>query len=146
MIEAYFDGACHNHRDNKPASCAYVVKENNVIIDQGGHFVAYNSTCNVAEYSGLIAALQAIIRLGKNTDFIQIYGDSALVINQMAEKWRIRQGVYTPYAIIAQNLKKKFIDIDFRWIPRDLNYQADEIAEFYLNQFSPGLEDASARH
>lgn len=63
------------------------------------------------EAHGLIAILEHFIRIKAQHEPIVIHGDSKLVINQMAGRWKIREGIYEPFAQRAKVLTKEFSHI-----------------------------------
>mgnify|MGYP001626252005 CR=1 FL=1 len=82
------------------------------------------STNNVAEYTGLLCAL----RRGLEHDREGIVmGDSALVIKQMKGEYRIRSRKLIPLHAAAKRLMGMYRRIELRWIPREMNSEADSL-------------------
>ncbi len=84
------------------------------------------TTNNVAEYSGLVAGLDAARDLGASTVAVRM--DSKLVIEQMSGRWRIK---HAPLQVLAQQarvLVDGFAKVTFEWIPRERNKHADRLA------------------
>jgi ribonuclease H / adenosylcobalamin/alpha-ribazole phosphatase len=84
------------------------------------------STNNVAEYSGLIAGLEAALELG--ADEVDVRMDSRLVVEQMAGRWKVKHPNMRPLAIKAQQLARQFSTVDYTWVPRANNKAADLLA------------------
>ncbi|MEU8657125.1 bifunctional RNase H/acid phosphatase [Actinoplanes philippinensis] len=84
------------------------------------------ATNNVAEYSGLIAGLQAAAEL--NAERVAVKMDSKLVIEQMSGRWQIKNAGLRPLAAEAAALVGKFAEVAFEWIPRERNKAADALA------------------
>ena len=84
---------------------------------------------NVTEYMALIAALELLIEKGLENEQIQVYGDSALVIQQMQGLKNIGNGFYVEQAVKCKELVKRFTNIRFQWIPREMNAEADSLAD-----------------
>src|SRR5262245_47767760 len=110
-----------------PAGYGAVVREANT-----GEVLAERSaaigvaTNNVAEYSGLIAGLQAAADLGAvNVDARM---DSKLVVEQMSGRWQIKNPGLRPLAAKAAELLRRFESVTFAWIPRERNRYADALA------------------
>jgi len=61
----------------------------------------------------------------KNLD---IYGDSALVINQVKGEWETRHLGLIPYRDYARRLLTFFNKFELRYIPREENQMADALA------------------
>ncbi len=88
---------------------------------------------NVAEYSGLIAGLQAILDLELAADAsINARMDSKLVVEQMAGRWKIKHVDMRRLAIEARDLVRQIEwaggSVDYTWIPREKNKVADALS------------------
>lgn len=84
------------------------------------------TTNNVAEYSGLIAGLEAARDLGAAT--VDVRMDSKLVVEQMSDRWRIKHPPLQTLATQARDLVAGFDKVTFGWIPRERNKHADRLA------------------
>jgi probable phosphoglycerate mutase len=84
------------------------------------------TTNNVAEYSGLIAGLTAARDLGASQ--VDVRMDSKLVVEQMSGRWRIKHAPLQALAQQARDLMAGFGGVTFQWIPRELNKEADRLA------------------
>lgn len=84
------------------------------------------TTNNVAEYSGLIAGLEAAAELG--ADVVEVRMDSKLVVEQMAGRWKVKHPNMRPLAIAAQRLASGFSQVSYVWVPRARNTDADRLA------------------
>jgi probable phosphoglycerate mutase len=87
---------------------------------------------NLAEYLGLIAILEHLIRIEAQHELIMVYGDSKLVIQQMSGRWKIKAGIYEPFAQRAKILTNEFSRIGWQWIPRGQNTTADGLSKVHL--------------
>ena len=84
------------------------------------------ATNNVAEYSGLIAGLQAAIELGATA--VEARLDSKLVVEQMSGRWRVKHPQLQPLASEAAALARRLGAVRYEWIPRARNAHADRLA------------------
>ncbi len=84
------------------------------------------ATNNVAEYSGLIAGLEAARELGAERVVVRM--DSKLVIEQMSGRWQVKHPDMKPLAAKASSLLKQFGSASLTWIPRAQNAVADRLA------------------
>jgi probable phosphoglycerate mutase len=84
------------------------------------------TTNNVAEYSGLVAGLQAAADLGAVE--VEVRMDSKLVIEQMSGRWQIKHPGLRPLAAKAADLVRRFDSVRFTWVPRERNKGADALA------------------
>jgi ribonuclease HI len=85
-----------------------------------------HTTNNVAEYSGLIAGLEAARDLGASA--VDVRMDSKLVVEQMSGRWRIKHLPLQTLATQAKQLIAEFGKVTFEWIPRERNKDADRLA------------------
>jgi ribonuclease HI len=134
MIIVHFDGACGpmNPRGHMGYGASIVVDGKTIDL-HGGEFENEENSNNVAEYKGLLLALQYLMDHGLHHQPIKIYGDSNLVILQMKGRWRIKGGRYADFAQMAKSTLPNFKHIEFQWIPRDKNSYADSLSnEFFV--------------
>ncbi len=96
------------------------------------------ATNNVAEYSGLIAGLQAALELG--IDEVSVRMDSKLVVEQMSGRWKVKHPDMKPLARQAASLVAQFRRIDFEWVPRARNSHADRLANEAMDAAADGRE------
>ena len=86
---------------------------------------------NVAEYSGLIAGLRAVVDLDPSADVVARM-DSKLVVEQMSGRWKIKHEDMRRLALEARDLCAEIGDaggsIAFEWIPREKNKAADALS------------------
>jgi probable phosphoglycerate mutase len=90
------------------------------------------ATNNVAEYSGLIAALEAAFALDPAAQ-VEVRMDSKLVIEQMAGRWGIKHANLKPLALRARALIPASEQVRWTWIPRAQNGYADRLANAALD-------------
>ena len=124
MITAYFDGGARSN----PGPAGYGV----YIVDDAGTVVAELSgslgiaTNNVAEYNGLIAALQWAI--DNNLSAISIKGDSLLIIEQMRGNYKVKNEGLKPLHMKARMLVMQIGNVKFDHVPREKNKEADRLS------------------
>ncbi|GAU31576.1 hypothetical protein TSUD_53990 [Trifolium subterraneum] len=102
-----------------------------IVTPKGAHIpftarLQFECTNNIAEYEACIMGIEEAIDLRiKN---INIYGDSALVINQIKGEWETRHAGLIPYRDYARRLLTFFNKVELHHIPRDENQMADALA------------------
>jgi probable phosphoglycerate mutase len=89
------------------------------------------TTNNVAEYSGLIAGLQAALDLGAR--LVDVRMDSKLVVEQMCGRWQVKHPSMKPLAAKAAALVRQLDGVQFSWIPRAQNSAADRLANLAMD-------------
>ncbi|GAA5023815.1 hypothetical protein GCM10023258_15440 [Terrabacter aeriphilus] len=86
---------------------------------------------NVAEYSGLIAGLRAVLDIEPGAT-VQVKMDSKLVVEQMSGRWKIKHEDMRRLALEARDLCAEISQaggsVDFTWIPREKNKDADALS------------------
>ena len=124
MITAYFDGGARSN----PGPAGYGV----YIVDDKGEMIAELSgslgiaTNNIAEYNGLIAALQWAIDHGVKR--IAIKGDSQLIIEQMKGNYKVKNEGLKPLYLKARMLVMQIGDVSFEHVRREQNKDADRLS------------------
>jgi broad specificity phosphatase PhoE/ribonuclease HI len=95
------------------------------------------TTNNVAEYSGLIAALRAAGQLAPGAD-VQVRMDSKLVVEQMSGRWKVKDPNLRTLAASAREASAALGRVSFTWIPRAENSRADRLANQAMDGASGG--------
>ncbi|HWC33834.1 MAG TPA: bifunctional RNase H/acid phosphatase [Mycobacteriales bacterium] len=93
---------------------------------------------NVAEYRGLIAGLQAAIDLGAKD--VEVRMDSKLVVMQMSNQWKVKHPDMQALAKEAAALLRQIPHTHFQHIPRELNTEADRLANQAMDDQAAGQE------
>lgn len=108
------------------AGCGFVVKdESGKIIYEGVKSLGVN-TNNVAEYSGLILALEYIKTL--NPGFVEFFLDSELVVKQIRGEYKVKNPSLLELWNKAVNLLAD-INYTINHIPREKNSEADFLSK-----------------
>jgi probable phosphoglycerate mutase len=124
VITAYFDGGARSN----PGPAGYGV----YIVDDAGNVLAElsgslgNTTNNIAEYQGLIAALQWAV--DHNVTAITIKGDSLLIVEQMRGNYKVKNEGLRPLHMKARMLVMQIGDVKFEHVRRELNKEADRLS------------------
>ncbi len=84
------------------------------------------TTNNVAEYKALIAALQQAKKMGGTQ--LEIRADSELMIRQLNGRYKIKSAGLKPLYIEVTQLLTQFETVSLKHIPRELNAEADRLA------------------
>jgi len=94
-------------------------------------------TNNEAEYEAVIFALKKAKQLigKKNTKSteVEIRMDSELVCNQLNGKYKIKEKNLHPLFIEIWNLKTDFKKVEFKYIPREENKEADKLVNLAID-------------
>ena len=88
------------------------------------HFPASNNT---AEYKACLHGLRIAIELGVKC--LMVYGDSALVINQLNKDWSCSSDKMDAYCAEIRKLEGKFYGIKYHHVVRDQNQLIDHLSK-----------------
>jgi ribonuclease HI len=130
MIEVWTDGLCEPVNPGGTGCASYIIKKNGNVVDKYSESLgaSRDMTNNVAEYSALIRALQAVKKLRLDKERILLRSDSKLLVSQMKGKWKVRGARIVPLHSKALELTKG-LDMIFQWIPREENEEADRLCQ-----------------
>ena len=127
QIQVFFDGACQPINPGGIACYSFIIKNEDNTIHRGYGLAAYDSTNNVAEYTALIKSLEWLLAKHYENVNILIRGDSLLVINQVKRRYEVYAPNIIPLYHKAIFLISKFQHIEFEWISRGQNKEADKL-------------------
>jgi probable phosphoglycerate mutase len=115
-----------------PGAAAYgaVVYENDKVVKEIGAAIGEASN-NVAEYSGLVAALAAAHEIDPNAQ-IEVRMDSKLVVEQMSGNWKIKHENMKGLVEKARNAFAQS-QVKYVWVPREDNLAADTLLNIALD-------------
>jgi ribonuclease HI len=89
------------------------------------------TTNNVAEYRALIAGLEAASATPSRA--VKVRGDSKLVIEQVAGRWKVKQEHLRPLHARACQLLSHYEAVDLAHVRRELNRDADALVNAALD-------------
>lgn len=127
---AYIDGASRGNPG--PASYAVILvsPEGKTILELGKYIG--RGTNNVAEYYGLISALDSAASWGICK--LRVRSDSELLVRQMEGRYKVKSNDLKPFFERAQRLARGFAWFGIEYIPREKNYAADRLANDALDR------------
>ena len=133
MITAYIDGGARGN----PGPAGYGVH----VVDDQGKLVAEiyqgigHATNNVAEYRGLLAALEWSIAHGHTR--VHIKSDSLLLVQQVNGVYRIKNEGLLPLYRQARHLMAKVGNVTLEHVRREQNKDADRLSNLGMDQNLP---------
>ena len=89
------------------------------------------ATNNVAEYRGLIAALQWAV--DHHLTQITVKGDSLLIVEQMRGNYKVKNEGLKPLHLQARMLVMQIGDVRFQHVPREQNKDADRLSNVAMD-------------
>ncbi|GKV52447.1 hypothetical protein SLEP1_g59024 [Rubroshorea leprosula] len=87
----------------------------------------FNCTNNQVEYEALIIGLEMLVEL--KVSMVEVIWDSQLVLKQLSGDYKCTSLALAPYFALAVQLLEEFDDVSIRHVPRDQNYEANEMAQ-----------------
>ena len=129
MITAYFDGGARGNPGPAGYGVHIVDGQGNVLSEQHGSLGT--ATNNIAEYRGLIAALQWAVDQGL-TQFT-VRGDSQLIIEQMRGNYKVKHEGLKPLYLQARMLVMQIGDVRFEHVRREQNKDADRLSNLGMD-------------
>lgn len=148
-IEVYFDGLCEPVNPGGIATYGFIIYiDGKKVYDGCGVICGFNrnATNNVAEYTALIEALKWLLKNGFNNGKVRVKGDSQLVIRQLNGYYSVRSPRILPLYGEAVKLAEKFRHIEFRWIPRRLNEEADSLSRKAYRKYCRENKEKFLKH
>ena len=132
MLTIFSDGGSRGNPG--PAACAYVIYQNEKIIKQDAKYLG-TTTNNVAEYEGVIFALEGVMNYAP-TEII-FYLDSQLVVRQLEGRYKIKDEKLVKLAEEVKSLQRKH-NFTIKWVHvlRDKNKIADALLNEKLDNSS----------
>lgn len=127
----YFDGLCEPNPGGIATYGIVIALPGQKALEGGGPVPGSGTpeaTNNVAEYTGVVRALEKAVELKLTDHDVEVYGDSKLVISQITGEWRVRDKKLAPLYLAARSLADQFARITFEWIPREQNKDADRLS------------------
>ncbi len=130
MIVAYIDGGARGN----PGPAGYGVSIQSAdgqVLDElyGGLGIATN---NVAEYNGLLAALQWA--LDHEARRVHVRADSELLVKQMRGEYKVRNPGLQPLYVRARLLAAQLDDVKFEHVRREYNKEADRLSNLGMDE------------
>jgi len=130
MIIAYIDGGARVN----PGPAGYGVRIENEageMIDEL-HGALGIATNNVAEYNGLLAALQWAVDHGERE--VHIRADSELLVKQMRGEYKVKHPGLQPLYVRARLLVMELGDVRFAHVRREKNKEADRLSNLGMDE------------
>ena len=130
IFVAYVDGASRGNPG--PASYAVILRgPDGAVRFEVGKYIG-RATNNVAEYYGLITALDYAAAQG--IERLLVRSDSELLVRQMQGRYKVKSPDLRPLYERARKLANGFAYFAIEHVPRELNREADELANVALDR------------
>lgn len=114
-----------------PAGIGAILKDGPRVLGEVAMSIGV-ATNNVAEYQAVITGLELALEQGVRE--LEVYMDSQLVVSQLKGEWKIKNADLKPLALRARSLMNRFDRINLSHVPRELNHEADRLANQAMDQ------------
>ena len=129
MITAYFDGGARGNPG--PAGYGVHIVDDHGIVLSEQHGSLGIATNNIAEYHGLIAALQWAVE--HEVKSLTVRGDSQLIVEQMRGNYKVKNEGLKPLYLQARMLVMQIGDVRFEHVRREQNKDADRLSNLGMD-------------
>jgi len=123
IVEA--DGGSRGNPGIAAGGAVVIDAESGAVLSELGVYMGI-ATNNVAEYSGLIAGLEAAFERDAGAS-VHVLMDSKLVVEQMSGRWKVK---HPDMQVLARKANALIAgrEVSFEWVPRLSNSRADAAA------------------
>ena len=131
-VVAYIDGGARGNPG--PAGFGVRIEDSDgTLVEEFAESIGI-ATNNVAEYRGLLAALEWAKRHGRRV--LRVRSDSQLLVQQMLGNYRVKNPGLLPLHAKARLLAHEVGEVTFEHVGRSLNAHADRLANTAMDAAS----------
>ncbi len=128
-VIAHTDGASRGNPG--PSAAGFILTDTNGTQLQAKAFFLGHNTNNVAEYTGIVKALEAAKKIGAKK--LTVFTDSELLAKQINGEYKVKSEQIRPLFQQAVEMLGRFENWKVRHVTRDNNKQADKLVNQALN-------------
>lgn len=128
-VKVYADGGSRGNPG--PSASGFVVLDmHDTLLAKDGEYLGI-TTNNQAEYHALKLGLEKALEL--NAQFVHVFMDSLLVINQMKGLYKVKNKELLPVHEAIKGIASRFKQVDYTHVPREYNKHADGMVNEILD-------------
>ena len=131
VLRLFTDGAARGNPG--PAGLGVVIEDDQGLRLRGLCRYIGKATNNQAEYLAIIEVLRAVEEW--KPDRLEVNLDSKLVVEQLAGRYRVKNGALAPLHRQASELLHRFPEVELRHVPREKNKAADALANKAIDEY-----------
>jgi ribonuclease HI len=139
MVVAYIDGGARGNPG--PAGYGVSIQSTDGAVLDELHGALGIATNNIAEYNGLLAALQWAV--DHDVRRVHIRADSELLVKQMRGEYRVKNAGLQPLYVRARLLAAQLDDVRFEHVRREFNKEADRLSNVGMDEAEAQLKAES---
>ncbi len=129
-LSIYIDGGARGNPGPAAAGVVILDQDSDEPIHEGGYYIG-STTNNVAEYQGLLTALQIAVDLGAQA--VRIHSDSQLMVRQILGQYRVKSPALAPLYQQAKALLGRVPQWQITHVLRNKNQRADQLVNLALD-------------
>ena len=126
------DGAARGNPG--PSGAGIVISRDGRLVEGIAQYLGASLTNNQAEYNALIIGLTRVKELG--AEKVEVRSDSELMVRQMRGEYRVKNQTLAGLFERAHRLATGFRSFDIAHVRRELNGDADRLANRAIDEFS----------
>ena len=130
LITVNIDGGARGNPG--PAGYGVIVRDADGNVLDELHGALGVATNNVAEYSGLLAALRWAAERGETK--VHVRADSELLVKQMRGEYKVKHAGLKPLFLQACALIRRVGDVSFEHVRREFNKDADRLSNLGMDE------------
>jgi ribonuclease HI len=138
MVVAYIDGGARGNPG--PAGYGVSIQSPDGPVIEELHGALGIATNNIAEYTGLVAALQWAV--DHDVRRVHIRADSELLVKQMRGEYKVKNPGLQPLYVRARLLAAQLDDVEFEHVRREFNKEADRLSNLGMDEAEEDLKKA----
>ncbi|MHC4790761.1 MAG: phosphoribosylglycinamide formyltransferase [Planctomycetota bacterium] len=129
QITAYIDGGSRGNPG--PAAASFILNDKNGNQLQAKAFYIGKTTNNVAEYTAIVKALEAVSKM--NAENLIVYSDSQLLVKQLNGEYKVKSQQIKPLFEKTLSLLREVPNWKVQHVNRQKNKEADKLLNQALN-------------
>lgn len=147
LTTIYIDGSCLPRNPDGVASYGFIIEVDGFKVKEEYGVVGHeNVSNNVAEYAALIRALQWLKINGVKPDKVVVKSDSQLLIKQLKGQYAVKSPRLIPLYREVKELAKDLPSIEYHWIPRGENEDADSLSKKAYEEYMQSHPDLAEKY
>ncbi len=135
-LQLHVDGASRGNPGEAGFGVQVTTKEGTAVASLYGYLG--RATNNVAEYQALLHGLR--FALAQGTREVAVLSDSELLVRQLGGRYRVKSPGLLPLYREAQELIARFERVRVEHVPRELNREADALANRAVDERASKLD------
>lgn len=128
-VRIYTDGGARGNPG--PAAVGVIIQGSDNKVREYSKYIG-QATNNQAEYQAVILGLEKAKSLGAKK--VDCFLDSELVVKQLGHQYKIKNKELGPFFLKIWNLSQSFKEVNFHYIPREQNEEADRLVNLALDK------------